>query len=358
MLDSGDIYHKSNTVSEEEKAALVARAQVLVQAYNKQGCNAVGIGDRDVSAIGIEGLKTLQEAAKYPFLSANIVDAQGNLVFKPYVMVEAAGFQFGIFSVVSAGAEPQQPDKYKVLAPFDEAAKYVAEMEQKGADVIVLLAHLDRRDAQMLQDKAPGIDLVLGGQSMGQSNFLETIGSSWWAEAGQKAKSLNIITLHLSEKGHKSFVVRDTAQEFRTQIENLDHRIQRYVHMMNSPPRKGTRGQDKGRIKEQLEGMMKQRGQLFEAAQKVGKADPDSPFLSFDSVALSKNLREDKEVLGWIADFEKAFPGAGHDKGARRAPRVDKGAGGTAIPPPSTRIPHKALRSMGPETAPEGAESK
>lgn len=312
MLDSGDMFLESNGIVEGQKEAVAARADLFIKAYNKSGVAAYGLGDRDLSALGVEGLKALAKKAQFPFLNANVVDKDGKPVFTPTLVVEVAGFKVGVFGIVTGGAEFPEKEQYKLKDPTEATKAAVADLGNQGVDAIVMLAHLDRPDADAIVKAVPGIDVVLGGQSMGSSQGLDPVGAGFWAEAGQKGKFLNIITLNLSAKGHKAFVVREAAAKLKAEVAELDDRIRRYSKLQNAPSVPGTRTADPGRFKGVVESMLKHRATLEEKAAKLAKVPEDAPFLSFTAVPMNKALRDDTEVAGWVTEYETKYPPAGH----------------------------------------------
>jgi len=308
VLDSGDLFYARNKLAERDADAVKARADLLVAAYEKQGCSALAVGDRDIGALGIDALKELDKKTSFPFLCSNVLDETGKPVFKPYTVVEAAGYKLGVIAVVTGGAEIGAREKYSLRPAVEAAARYVEELEKEKVDAVILLAHLDRRDAQTLMNKVKGIDLVLGGQSMGTSRHLEPIVDGWWAEPGQKGKFLNIITLNMLEGGRKAFVVREEAEKLKQEVRDVDRRIQRYVRLAKGPSRPGTRTQNKSRFKNVIESLLNQRKELAERAKKLAMVAPDAPFLSFESVPLNRKLREDADLAKEVSEFEKAHP--------------------------------------------------
>jgi len=333
----------NNQAAESEAASVEARVELFVKAFNKEGLAALGIGDRDLGVLGVKGLQEVQKKAKFPIVCANLVDKDGKDVFKPFTVVEAAGFKLGIVGLVTPGAEPKEKDEYKVLPPAEGLKKALDALSKESVDSVILLAHLDQQDAVALVRDVPGVDLVLGGQSMGQSRFVERLGTgAWWLESGQRGKFLSIVNLNMTSVGHKEFVVREEAGKIRDELKQIDERVRRYAEMASRPGREGTRTAEPERFKGVIESMLKQRDELVAKAKGIVQVPADAPFLGFDSIALDRNLREDEETAGWIGEYEKKFPSSG-GHGA-----VSRSGTGTAVPPapPTRRIPHKAIKTL------------
>jgi 2',3'-cyclic-nucleotide 2'-phosphodiesterase (5'-nucleotidase family) len=352
VVDSGDLFFKQNTLPDGLKIATDAKADVMLRILAKQDCKAAAVGDRDLGIYGVEGLKKLTEKASFPFLCANLVDDKDKPVFTPHVLVEAAGFKIGIFALLTPGANLDNKEKYKLVDPGKVARTQVDELIKKKADVIVVLTHLDRRDAEKMLKDIEEIDLLLGGQSMGTNQYLERIGNAWWADAGQKGKYVNFITLNMA-KGKRPFVVREEAAKLKLELEKLDQRIARYVKMSKGPAKPNTRTASKDRFKGVISSLVRQRDQIAVKAQNLTKASPDAPFLSFQAVAMNKKLRDQEETKKWVEEYKSK-----HDtKPSRSHVKQVKSAVKHGIKPTRT-IPHKAIRTMGKTGLKKGGPAK
>jgi 2',3'-cyclic-nucleotide 2'-phosphodiesterase (5'-nucleotidase family) len=333
----------ANSVPDEQMEAAKAKAELILDSYGKLGTQGVAVGDRDLSAFGVEQVKAWGEKYKTPFLCANLVDKDEKPVFKPYAVVEAAGYKLGIFGLITGGAEFKEKESYKLLPAADTAVKVLKDLEAEKVDAVILLAHLDRRDAQEIVDKAPGIGLVLGGQGMGMSSALEPLQKAWWSEGGQRGKFLYVVTLNMSKPGPQQFVVREEGQKLTQELADLDSRIMRYAKMGNQPARDGTRTANPERYKGIVESMMKQRETLAERATKLAAVSAEAPFISFLSVALNRDLREDADMAKAVQEFETAHPAASGGHGHAALPRPGTGL---ADPRPIRKLNPEIIRSV------------
>ena len=323
----------------------MAKADLLLKAYAGQGCAGIGLGDMDVGALGIKTLKELADKARFPFINANIVqDKSGEPVFTPHILVERAGLKIGVFAVITPGANLGNKSEYRIL-PSDEAARaQVEKLTGAGAEVIVMLAHLDRRDAEKVVKDVPGIDVVLGGQSMGTSRFIERLQDSWWVEPGQKGKHLAVVTLNMTEGGKRPFVVREESKKLSDELVAIDKRIERYVRLANGPSKPGTRTGNKDRFKGVIKSLESQRKELAIKATRIAKATPDAPFLSLEMVPMNKQLRDDEEIGTWVSEYKTKYDQKAVRKGTLPPPSKPL----SRATRPGRAINHKAIRATGP----------
>lgn len=162
-LDSGGF---SDNPTEEG----LKRTRVLLDGMAKLGYRVVNVSERDL-ALGYDEFKKNVEGTGLRFVSANVVK-QGTTerVFPPYEVVEvpvAKGkpLRVGVVGVTRFSPVWQKagPDGSNLgLAPPAEMLKSVLPELRAKADVVVLLAALNRDDAARLSRDVPGIDFVFG----------------------------------------------------------------------------------------------------------------------------------------------------------------------------------------------------
>jgi hypothetical protein len=90
LLDAG------NALFGPESAATGGR--IIVEAYNRLSYDAVNLSYRDFRG-GVDATRELVKAAKFPVVSANLVEQGGTLFTKPYVVREAGGRRVAVVGV-------------------------------------------------------------------------------------------------------------------------------------------------------------------------------------------------------------------------------------------------------------------
>ena len=145
---------------------------------NLLGYDAMAVGNHEFDnprAI----LDMQQDLAKFPFLSANIIDEKtGKPLFKPYTLIDVNGLRVAIMGLTTTDTPKQTSPENVAGLRFEEpvtvAAELVPELEKK-ADVIIASTHMGHYvDAQYgvnapgdvtLARSVDGIDLIVGGHS-------------------------------------------------------------------------------------------------------------------------------------------------------------------------------------------------
>jgi 5'-nucleotidase/UDP-sugar diphosphatase len=167
VLDGGDLLLSRRvhpSLSAPQQKGVLLGAQLIVDAFNLMGCDAVGIGV-DELRLGMKDFVKLKEKASFPFVSANVVRKNGRQISDPSIVKNAGGLRWGIFSLMGANtaAQVQTPD-WKVLEPVSTGKQVVEELEGK-ADIIILLAAMPLQELRALLSQVPGITIAVAGEN-------------------------------------------------------------------------------------------------------------------------------------------------------------------------------------------------
>jgi 5'-nucleotidase/UDP-sugar diphosphatase len=162
LLDAGDTFYG------EQRLGLQTKGQVLVEAMNLLGYDAMTLGSLDFS-IGMEELNKRIAEADFPILSANVIVAEtGKLLAQPYVIKALDGHKAAIIGLTNQDATTIASQvgspPIRVLDPIETARRYVAEVSEQ-ADIIIILSYLGKDTDQQLAAAVEGIDVIIGGMN-------------------------------------------------------------------------------------------------------------------------------------------------------------------------------------------------
>ena len=130
----------------------------IVAGMNLMGYDAMALGPKEL-ALGAALLQQRIGEAQFAPLSANAVWREsGELVSKPYLILDRGSHRLGIIGLTRLPDE-ELPD-VKVLDPQKTLSEVVPEVS-KQAETVVLLTNLPFEAAQQLVKAVPGIDLVV-----------------------------------------------------------------------------------------------------------------------------------------------------------------------------------------------------
>lgn len=147
----------------------VFKGKLGVKLMNDMKFSAMSVGNHEFDYGQSNLINNLRPAMKFPLLSANIRYADGNLVFKPYVIEKLPDkkCRILIFGLTTENTpELTHPRNVKGLVfadPVDVAREIV---EKHGKDKFVIaLTHLGVEKDKKLGLLCPGIDVIIGGHS-------------------------------------------------------------------------------------------------------------------------------------------------------------------------------------------------
>jgi len=205
-LDSGDRFFRLDmALLSTDEAERRLRAMLLVDSANLGGLDAMGVGRLDLGA-GLSYLKKLEKRASFPLLSANLVDAEGELLFQPSVLLERDGLRIGVTSVLP---DDVLGDRFRALPARAALRKQVRALRSSGAMLVVVLSNLgeeaDRRIA-----RSSGADVILGSQTRRLSTVGERVGKALLGEAGARGRYLGDLRWYGKGKGKGPHLVLTT----------------------------------------------------------------------------------------------------------------------------------------------------
>jgi 2',3'-cyclic-nucleotide 2'-phosphodiesterase (5'-nucleotidase family) len=165
VVDAGNLLFPANidpSLPLSPKKETVRHAQLLIDCFNRMGCDAVAIGAGELR-LGVKDFIALQRKAQFPFLSANVTllsDRQGVGVPSSVIKI-AGGLRWGIFSLMSA--TPSSSVKipvWKIADPVSAGKQVLKEFEET-TDVRILLAAMPLSELKTLLPQLPGVTFAV-----------------------------------------------------------------------------------------------------------------------------------------------------------------------------------------------------
>lgn len=143
LVDSGDMLQ--GTPLDNLHARSGRGANPLVLAMNAMKYDAFGVGNHDFN-YGMPHLEQAAKEATFPFLSCNIyLKGTDKTYFKPYVIKEVGGVKVGVIGFSPPGImlwdQAHLQGRLDIRDQVEAAKKWIPEMKQAGADVILAVPH-------------------------------------------------------------------------------------------------------------------------------------------------------------------------------------------------------------------------
>lgn len=313
LADAGNLLHETTTLPEEKRQQELDRGEMLVDAHNLLGWDAQGIGGKDLVG-GLPRLQALAKRAKYPFLSANLVDAKtGEPLFTPRAVVEKGGVRIGLFSVLS----PDFDDHERVLAeagarvtdPVEAARAQVAALKEEGAQVFVALAVVNGGEAEQLAKALPQLTAVLGAEEGGELRYPRAVGTTYLTDAHEKGKRVSVLTL-LVREGEQRFVFADPnlREALAHKVADLDKRIAERQAAIEAAKGDESKARNLGWLQQNLAKLRAERQAAQMELEDAGEGDAAQSFIAYDYPEIRKDLPERADVRALVDALEKKHP--------------------------------------------------
>lgn len=219
LLDSGDTIQGSPT----QGLAFAGRAgdgsDPIIRAMNRVGYDAMAVGNHEFD-FGVERLEKSRKEARFPWLSANTLRANGDPAFDPYFVREIAGVRVGVLGLVTPRVGDWESPSLLAGLRFSDtveaARRYVPVLRGKErCDLVVVITHQgferdpatgrstggsQENQAYALATEVPGIDLLLAGHA---HVVVEPrrLGSTWVSEPGRWGNTLTRFDVTLEKAG-------------------------------------------------------------------------------------------------------------------------------------------------------------
>jgi 5'-nucleotidase/UDP-sugar diphosphatase len=137
---------------------------------NLLGFDASTLGNHEFD-YGWRRVQQFARIARFPVLSANVVDANGkSITGQPYVIKSAGGIRVAIIGVVLGDlvgnfVSPPEVGPWKVLPVLDTVRKYARELRDRS-DLIVVLGHIhDKEEVAEILKQIPEVSVVVAGHT-------------------------------------------------------------------------------------------------------------------------------------------------------------------------------------------------
>lgn len=157
FIDAGDAFFMTPYIVQSKREKLEAIAGSILSSYNVMGCQLMNIGANDLAAGG-DFILGLQEQADFPFISANILNAESEkAMFEPSAIIEVNGLKLG-FVGVSTG--DKKIKDFTFTDPVEAANQAIIKIKDK-VDFVFLLANVDDHMENKLAQEVGDIDFLI-----------------------------------------------------------------------------------------------------------------------------------------------------------------------------------------------------
>ncbi|TQR09289.1 bifunctional metallophosphatase/5'-nucleotidase [Psychrobacillus soli] len=190
-LDIGDHIDRSNVFTEG------TLGKGNVQLLNNAGYDYVTIGNNEGITLSHEDLDTLYTCANFEVIVSNFTDLNGNIPswVLPYkIHVTPTGIRIGIVGATADFGLYYEQLGWHIQQPIDRLKEICKEIE-KEVDVLICLSHLGMSQDEIMTERIPEIDLILGSHTHHFFEEGKTIGNTLQAAAGKYGAYVGQVTI-------------------------------------------------------------------------------------------------------------------------------------------------------------------
>ncbi len=205
IVDSGDLLNEDEELPESVQQSAKMKAEAMVQILAHMGIDAANVGELDL-VLGVDFLKELEKKHNFPFISANLVDANGTPIFKPYVLKKVNDRTVGVFGIMGDTADMVSKVKsitngaVSVQDPLKAAEAVIKELSGK-VDYMVALTHQGTTRDWVIARRVSGINLVVGGHDKQKTREPRQADNTLIVQAGEKNQYQGILEVAMDGSG-------------------------------------------------------------------------------------------------------------------------------------------------------------
>lgn len=209
------------------------RSETLVEALSELKLSALSPSINDFR-LGMKDVSDLKGKARFPFVSANIVDAQTKqLLFEPKISLDQDGIRMIVVGL-SGAADPAYGAIVgaTTISPLEALQKTLEGVDAKD-QLVILLSSLSDLEREQVQLRFPQIHLILGAnhQSNTTFNIRQQTGSLLYLNPTGEGRTLSLIELEMKTPITTFFnpwlatTTKDVRQIWENRVQDVEKRL-------------------------------------------------------------------------------------------------------------------------------------
>jgi 2',3'-cyclic-nucleotide 2'-phosphodiesterase (5'-nucleotidase family) len=311
-IEAGDFLADDLPRTDEGRQTAAERARLIARAYRDAGYDAALFGKRDL-ALGLPLVRELAAVMDVRALGANVRDRAANReLWPPPPIIQRRGVAVALLGLVGPPTAAEAQEGFldragiEIEPPVAAAQRLLPEL-RKQADIVVLVANMNRATLADVLAQAKGVDFVLqSGEASAITQRVEIVHGAPVATIFRGGRFVGRFEIALTEPGRR-FAGSDDRQL-------LERKIKRYREYLDALAREAG-GADK--IAAHFAGQPDVLAQVARYGKDIETWRADLSELhekgnrySFELVELTPEFGEDAAVARAVADFAKAHPPA------------------------------------------------
>jgi hypothetical protein len=153
-VDAGDLLYRSATLDRQNEGmqdSAREHARAVVAGLDASPPDVVNVGEIDL-VLGLDAYKELVSGAKFPVISANLYDAEGERPFEGHHVVSRGGKKVAFIGLLKPKSRVHEYYKTRTIDVRPPKEAYLEELEKlpDDVDLVVLLSNLGMNDSTAL----------------------------------------------------------------------------------------------------------------------------------------------------------------------------------------------------------------
>lgn len=211
----------------------MTHGRAMQEAMNYMHYSASAVGNHEFD-FGLDTLQARIKTSSYPYLAANIRYKTNDSIpayFRPYVIKNVNGIKLGILGLTNNElptlTSPENIKNFYFKAYSDVLNEFVPEIKNKGADVIIVVAHVcfDTLETLKEQAKAMGITALLGAHC--HTYHVDDNKDVFIAESAPYFRSA--ISLNISYDTEKRKIINTIFQKYDRDTAKYDEIVEKTI---------------------------------------------------------------------------------------------------------------------------------
>ncbi len=289
IFDAGNMLFDSNEVNPDRLSLKNKKykAENLVKTMELLDHDVINVGSNDFKG-GVDFLKNIASRTTIKFISANLYDKNGKLLFTPYHIVSSKGLNVGIIGLSEATRNNSVVNKDFVSEGNKNIDKIV-----DSVDILVLLIDVSDDNSIDLAKAFSRADYIFlsGVKYRSETKTAQEQDETLISAGGIQGKHLSIVDLTLSDP---KTPINDVSPLFHRMM-YINERLDRYRSVDRSKTLK--------EIYANQPGMLELIGTFIEDGREVEKQMKEfmkTNFSLFSSIPMYKSMPEDEKIAAFV----------------------------------------------------------
>jgi 2',3'-cyclic-nucleotide 2'-phosphodiesterase (5'-nucleotidase family) len=230
VLDSGNLLFKKSTIPQGESRETIT-ASGIIDAYDKMEYDAVAVGPLDLVA-GTDFLKQ-QNNSRFPWISANLVDADNVPVFKSFIVKKTGQLKTGIIGLTHRAAF-LPPDLHAL--DWQTILPTLVQKLSKECDHIILLSNLPGKENIDIAQSYPDIHIIISAD-LHFGNLTPVLNNNTLiTQTSAQGQYLGVLSVEWGNSGRWEVDLEKELGVLNKRVDAIDRKIKNMENQKNSVP--------------------------------------------------------------------------------------------------------------------------